>query len=118
MILDRKELTGRLSQQLEGIEELLRLHLRNSGLTRDFEPEARYEMPLEMPREALINALVQRDYSLAAPIRVLMFDDRLEVHSPGRLPNGVTVENIRAGIHPSTSLRAEAHQSLPRARRH
>jgi ATP-dependent DNA helicase RecG len=98
-ILDRKELTGRLPQQLEGIEEVLRLHLRNAGVIRGFEPEARYEMPLEMPREALINALVHRDYSLAAPIRVLMFDDRLEVHSPGRLPNGVTVDNIRAGIH-------------------
>jgi len=56
-------------------------------------------MPLEMLREALVNALVHRDYSLSAPIRVLMFDDRLEIHSPGCLPNSVTVENIMAGIH-------------------
>lgn len=99
VILDRKELGGRLPQQLEGVEQLLRLHLRNAGVIHGFEPEARYEMPLEMPREAIINALVHRDYSLAAPIRIFMFDDRLEVRSPGRLPNGVTVDNIRAGIH-------------------
>jgi ATP-dependent DNA helicase RecG len=99
VILDKKTLMGRLSKQLEGMEEILRLHLSNRGVIREFEPESRYEMPLEMLREALVNALVHRDYSLSAPIRVLMFNDRLEVHSPGGLPNSVTLENIRAGIH-------------------
>jgi len=99
MILDHKTLNGQLSQQLFGMEDLLRLHLSNKGNIRAFEPETRYEMPLEMLREVLVNALVHRDYSLSAPIRLLMFDDRLEVHSPGCLPNSVTVENIRAGIH-------------------
>ncbi len=99
VILDKKTLMGRLSKQLEGMEEILRLHLSNGGVIREFEPESRYEMPLEMLREALVNALVHRDYSLSAPIRVLMFNDRLEVHSPGCLPNSVTLENIRAGIH-------------------
>ena len=99
MILDHKTLNGQLSQQLFGMEDLLRLHLSNKGNIRAFEPETRYEMPLEMLREVLVNALVHRDYSLSAPIRILMFDDRLEVHSPGCLPNSVTVENIRAGIH-------------------
>lgn len=99
VILDHKTLNGRLSQQLFGMEDLLRLHLSNKGTIRNFEPETRYEIPLEMLREALVNALVHRDYSLSAPIRVLMFDDRLEIHSPGCLPNTVTVENIKAGIH-------------------
>jgi ATP-dependent DNA helicase RecG len=98
-ILDRKTLLGRLSQQLEGMEDLLRLHLKNQGIIKNFESEVHYEMPLEMLREALVNALVHRDYSLSAPIRIFMFDDRVEVHSPGKLPNGVTVENIRVGIH-------------------
>ena len=99
VILDSKTLNGRLSQQLFGMEEVLRLHLSNKGIIRNFEPETRYEIPLEMLREALVNALVHRDYSLSAPIRILMFDDRLEIHSPGNLPNTVTVENIKAGIH-------------------
>lgn len=97
--LDHKTVAGRLPQQLDGIEELLRLYLRQSGHIRNFEPETRYEMPLEILREAIVNALVHRDYSLTSAIRLFLFDDRIEVHSPGRLPNSVTIDNIRAGIH-------------------
>ena len=97
--LDQKTLVGTLPEQLQGIEDLLRLHLTKRGTIREFEPESRYEMPLEMLREAIVNALVHRDYSLASSVRIFMFANRLEVHSPGTLPNSVTVENIRAGIH-------------------
>lgn len=98
-ILDRKTLTGSLPAQFTAIESLLKLHLTRNGHIRGFEPESRYEMPLEMVREAVVNALVHRDYSLSAPIRLLMFINRLEIHSPGRLPNGITVDNIRMGVH-------------------
>jgi ATP-dependent DNA helicase RecG len=99
IIIDRKEVNGRLPQQLESIMEIIKIHLLRSGVIREAQPEAQYEMPLEMVREALVNALVHRDYSLASPIRILMFDDRLEIRSPGRLPNGVTIDNVRAGVH-------------------
>lgn len=46
--------------------------------------------------EGIVNALTHRDYSVYGDhIRVMMFDDRLEIHSPGKLPNIVTIENIR-----------------------
>ena len=46
--------------------------------------------------EGIVNAVTHRDYSVSGDhIRVLMFDDRLEIHSPGKLPNIVTVENIK-----------------------
>ena len=46
--------------------------------------------------EGIVNAVTHRDYSVYGDhIRVLMFDDRLEIHSPGKLPNIVTVENIK-----------------------
>lgn len=99
LIYDRKSIEGRLPQQLERLDAVLRLALRNGGTIQGFQPESRPELPLEMLREALTNALVHRDYSISAPIRILLFDDRLEIHSPGSLPNGVTVENVRAGIH-------------------
>ena len=99
IILDRKTVEGRLPQQLDQIESLLRLHLREAGVIRGFGPEVQAELPPEMLRESLTNALVHRDYSLSAPVRVILFDDRLEIHSPGQLPNGVSVENVRAGIH-------------------
>ena len=46
--------------------------------------------------EGIVNAIVHRDYSIGGDhIRVFMFDDRLEITSPGKLPNIVTVDNIR-----------------------
>jgi predicted HTH transcriptional regulator len=50
-------------------------------------------------REALINAVTHADYSqLGAPIRVSLFDDRLEIENPGLLPFGLTIEEIQRGI--------------------
>ena len=45
----------------------------------------------------LVNALVHRDYLIEAPIRLFVFSDRIEIISPGHLPNHLTVEKIRAG---------------------
>jgi len=47
--------------------------------------------------EVLQNALVHRDYFKNAPVRVLVFDNRIEIISPGKLPNGLTVEDIKYG---------------------
>ncbi len=48
----------------------------------------------------MINAIVHRDYSLSgSQIRLFLFQDRIEVRSPGRLPNSVTLENIKLGVH-------------------
>ena len=51
-----------------------------------------------MFEELLVNALVHRDYLVSAPIRLFIFDNRIELVSPGHLPNNLTVEKIRAGI--------------------
>ena len=55
------------------------------------------EVPKEVFEELLVNALVHRDYMVSAAIRLLIYDDRIEVISPGHLPNNLTVEKIRAG---------------------
>ena len=56
---------------------------------------------LEISNVALVelvqNALTHRDYSKNAPVRILVFDDRVEIVSPGPLPNSLTVANIRMG---------------------
>ena len=50
-------------------------------------------------REAIINTIVHADYTQrGAPIRVALFDDRLEIENPGLLPFGLTIEEIRKGI--------------------
>lgn len=62
--------------------------------------EPRY--PLRAVREAVVNAVAHRDYSISgSQIRILIFDNRLEIRSPGRLPNTLTLEQIRGYNHES-----------------
>jgi ATP-dependent DNA helicase RecG len=55
------------------------------------------EIPESVFEELLVNALVHRDYFVNAPIRLFVFDNRIEIISPGHLPNNLTVEKIRTG---------------------
>jgi len=55
------------------------------------------EIPEAVFEELLVNALVHRDYLVSAPIRLFVFDNRIEIISPGHLPNNLTVEKIRTG---------------------
>ena len=58
-----------------------------------------WEYPESVIREAVVNALVHRDYSIAGTdVMVAIYADRLEVQSPGRLPNTVTPEGMRLGM--------------------
>ncbi|MEJ5310779.1 MAG: RNA-binding domain-containing protein [Anaerolineae bacterium] len=94
---DIKLIGGTLFDMLEDTARFLRIHLRRPHIIRKFEPEERPEIPEEALRELIVNALVHRDYTVASPIRVLIFDDRLEIRTPGGLPNTVTIEAILLG---------------------
>jgi len=68
---------------------------RIEGVRRD----EQWSIPLPAVREAVINAVTHSDYSqIGAPIRVSVFDDRVEVESPGLLPFGLTVDDILRGV--------------------
>jgi len=94
------------SQDIEGC--LLDLHKRTmSFLTRNLRwlqgdkgvnSEGNLEVSLAALEELVVNMLIHRDYFISAPWRVMIFDDRIELISPGSLPNNVTVENIRNGV--------------------
>ena len=59
----------------------------------------RWEYPESVVREAVVNALVHRDYSISGTdIMLSIFSDRIEIQSPGRLPNTVTPEGMKAGV--------------------
>jgi ATP-dependent DNA helicase RecG len=96
---DRKDLTGKLADQLEGAMRFLNIHLRIQHKIKGLEPERFPELPEEALRETLVNALIHRDYTIRGPIRLLIFQDRVEVHSPDKLPNTVDVELMRLGTH-------------------
>ena len=75
---------------------------RNTTSTARLEGAQRHERreyPEEALREVLVNALVHRDYSIVGTdVMLSIFSDRLEIQSPGRLPNTVTVEGMRSGM--------------------
>jgi ATP-dependent DNA helicase RecG len=69
----------------------MRIGARLTGLAR----EERHEYPREAVREAIVNAIAHRDYSIRGQeTRIFMFADRIEITSPGRLPGPVTLDNI------------------------
>ena len=97
---DRKDLMGRLLDVIDQAERFLYLHLPIRHEIRGFEPEKKPELPREALREAIVNAVAHRDYTIhGAPIRIFVFDDRVEVHTPGKPPNTVDAEGMRAGVH-------------------
>lgn len=88
------------------VEQVLAFVRRNTGTAAvvgtDGRRSERPTYPAEVVREAVVNAVVHRDYSLTATdIEVTVYADRLEVVSPGRLPNGVTPEAMRDGVRAS-----------------
>lgn len=98
-VVDRYSCSGGLLAVIEQAESFLSRHLRNGRQIRGFEPEAIEEIPTGVLREAVVNALIHRDYTIPGPTRVIVFADRVEVHAPGRPPNSVDVEAMRVGIH-------------------
>lgn len=97
--LDRKDLTGRLLDIISEAERFLRLHLRTPHKIQDFKPEPKPEIPPAALREAVVNSVAHRDYTVQGPVRLFIFEDRVEIHTPGKPPNTVTEEAMRAGVH-------------------
>ena len=95
---DRRELTGSLLKQLEEafsyIDQYNRTRAEFSGLER---MDSR-DYPTEALREALLNAVVHRDYAISSPTLISIFDDRIEFVSIGGLVRGITFEDIMLGV--------------------
>lgn len=83
------------------VEQALEFIRRNTGVSAFLEGGARVERrtyPEEAIREGVVNAVVHRDYLLSGTtIELSIYADRLEIISPGRLPNGITPQRMRAG---------------------
>jgi len=94
-IIDRANLDGTLDELIDQAVTFVKRNTRNSGIITGVKRMDISEYPMDVVREAITNAVAHRDYSIAGSrIRIFIFDDRLEVHSPGRLPNTINLENI------------------------
>ncbi|MCK5827728.1 putative DNA binding domain-containing protein [Candidatus Bipolaricaulota bacterium] len=98
-IVDHTEIKLHLPLIIEGAIEFVNKHTVHGmeiGSVRRIE---KWSLPPAAVREAIINAVVHADYAQrGAPIRVSIYDDRLEVENPGLLPFGLTIDDLRRGI--------------------
>lgn len=98
-IIDHKIIKGPLHRQVEEVMKFAHLYIAKSGKVIWIRRIDRYEVPLEIIEEAIVNAVVHRDYTIAeAPIEFSIYDDRIEITSPGALPGVIDAERILPGI--------------------
>jgi ATP-dependent DNA helicase RecG len=91
----REDIRDTLPEQVRRAEGAVLANLRTGARLSALQREERLEYPPKAVREAIVNAVAHRDYSLRGDeIRISVFSDRLEFYSPGRLPGHVTVDNI------------------------
>ncbi|MBM3210675.1 hypothetical protein FJZ33_00530 [Candidatus Poribacteria bacterium] len=96
--IDRKELRGPLPKIVEDAEAFIQRHMKMGGRIVGFRRIDYPEYPIEATREAILNALIHRDWSLYGQhIRIFMFDDRIEIHSPGKLMPGINLKQLSEG---------------------
>lgn len=95
---DSEDITGNLIDQYErGMAFLLRnLHKRQKG--RSFNSLGQLELSQIALEEVVQNALIHRNYFRMSPSRILIFDNRVEIITPGCLPNNLTLEQAKNGI--------------------
>ena len=93
----RQDIAGTLPDQIRRAGTFLADNLRKGVLLRHtMARREQYEYPMEAAREIVVNAVAHRDYAIDGDgIRMFIFKDRMEVHSPGKLPGPVTLDNIR-----------------------
>ncbi len=91
------EIEGNLLHQFRTIMNFFTRNLRKVQVEKEFNSLGKLEIPYESLTEYVVNALVHRSLNIKAPIRIFIFDNRVEIHSPGSLPNGLTVEDVKNG---------------------
>lgn len=79
------------------IISFLTRNLRHKQVEKDFNSPGELEVSMTSLSEIVANAILHRSYVIEAPLRVFIFDNRIEIHSPGLLPEGVNLESIMHG---------------------
>jgi ATP-dependent DNA helicase RecG len=95
---DRREFTGSLLKQLNDIYEFIDRYNRNRSEIYGLHRTDKRDYPAEAVREALLNALVHRDYSFSDSTLISIFDDRIEFTSIGGLVKGISFDDMILGI--------------------
>lgn len=96
--IDRKIIRGTIQELIDGTEAFLNKYMAVGARIEGWKRIDLPEYPIEALREAVVNAVIHRDYSkMGESIRVFYYIDRVEIHSPGLLLPGIKVEQMERG---------------------
>jgi len=96
--IDSQDITGKLGDIFHKSMSFVLGNIRYVQADQNVNAPGISEIPKITLEELIANALIHRDYFISAPIRIFIFRDRIEIISPGHLPNNLTVENIKTGV--------------------
>ena len=94
---DSRNMTGTIPELFQESMLFFKLNLRHEQKGQNFNSSGILEISEIALEELIQNALIHRDYTQNSPVRLMIFDDRIEIVSPGCLPDSLTVENIKLG---------------------
>lgn len=97
VFIDKRDFEGPLYEQIEEAYEFVLKHINLGAEIRGLVRKDAYELPTEAIREAIVNAVTHRNFLDRACVQVAVYDDRVEVTSPGMLYGGLTIEQIKEG---------------------
>ena len=96
--IDSIDLKGSIFEMAESAMKFIERNIRTASRVVGIMSQYKREYPLDALREAIINALIHRDYMLNSNVRIAIFDDRIEIISPGGLMPGLTIDKLE-GTH-------------------
>ena len=98
IFITRKEFTGPIYEQIEDAYNFVLQHIDLGSRIEGIARQDYYELPVKTIREMISNAVCHRSYLTPGKIQVALFDDRLEVTSPGMLDSEITIEKMKSGL--------------------
>ncbi len=105
-VINRLDCSGTLWEMVDAAEEFIRQNIRllSFRTSKSFQRDDKFEYPLKALREAIINALIHRNYQKHSDVRVFIFDTRVEVINPGTFPEGVSPDApVHEPVNPTLS---------------
>ena len=95
--LDSQDIAGKLADVFHQSLSFILGNIKHLQFDQNVNAVGEPEIPRETLEELLANALIHRDYFVSAPVRIFVFSNRVEIVSPGHLPNNLTIANIKSG---------------------
>jgi len=95
--LDSQDISGTLKDVFDDSLGFVLRNIRRVQNGQGVNSLGQLAVPKIIFEEMIANALIHRDYFISAPVRIFLFSDRIEIISPGHLPNNLTIENIKSG---------------------